>query len=117
MNGNENESSYFDVYLEQNVYKSIRPICLRNVILLAYKVTHDKKDGGMGDILAERVRAIPVVQNYDENKKNVCARSSSYRIKVLTIDEVMKILDVEKRTAYEYKGILEKILEWFVTDR
>jgi hypothetical protein len=112
---NEGEA-YFDSYLEQIVYKGIRPICLRNVMLLAYKVTHDKKDGGMGDILAERVRAIPEVQNYDENKRNVCARSSSYRLQVLTIDEVMKLLYVEKRTAYEYKGVLEKILQWFVSD-
>lgn len=112
---NEGEA-YFDIYLEQIVYKGIRPICLRNIMLLAYKVTHDKKDGGMGDILAERVMTIPKVQNYDENKKNVCARSPFYRLEVLTIDEVMKLIDVEKRTAYDYKAALERILQWTIND-
>lgn len=86
--------------------KGLRTQCLGRLILLMYVIRWDTHMGGLSGILIERVKE-------DRKRKQSRTKYMSWleaELEVMTIEEIMKILGVGKRTAIDYRDCLKEIL-------
>lgn len=108
------DDNWWTSYIYRYYIKDVKSSKFQKLLFLLYIISYPVDDGGIGDLLQDRVNEIiheKGIDYYREHLKSMSNKEENLR--VLEIEEIMRFLDCSKPMAMDFKNMLLAIMRFF----